>query len=380
MRKIRRQEQKIIVIFIGKMKNKKFINQIEPNYGEEEITAVNDYLRSGGWLTEFKKTREFEKMIAKFTGAKYCSVVSNGTVSLFVALNALEIGPGDEVIVPDITMAASPNAVILTGARPVFVDIEKESLCLDVAKTQKAITKKTKAVMHVSLNGRAGELGKLKKLCQKKKIYLVEDAAQSLGSYYQGKHLGRHGVIGSFSFSMPKIITTGQGGALITDDLGIYQKIKLIRDFGRRSGGEDFYQTVGWNFKFSDLQAVIGIEQIKKMPFRTQQKKKMFRLYQKLLSPIPQIKFVKMDLTETTPWFMDVLVPKREKLVAFLKENGIGSRPIYPALHAQPAYGVKGDFPIAVKVADEGLWLPSSLTLTENQIKYICQKIKEFYQ
>ena len=365
----------------------KLINQIEPVYGLEEIEAVNTYLKSGGWLTEFKKTREFEGMIADFTGAKYCSVVSNGTVSLFVALKALDIGPGDEVIVPDITMAASPNAVILTGAKAVFVDIEEDSLCLDVTKTEKAITKRTKAVMHVSLNGRAGELGKLKKLCRQKKIYLMEDAAQSFGSYYQGKHLGRHGIIGSFSFSMPKIITTGQGGALITDDPKLFQKIKLIRDFGRRSGGEDFYKTVGWNFKFSDLQAVIGIEQIKKISARIQQKKKIFRLYQRLLSPISQVKFVKTDLTETTPWFMDVLAPKREKLIAFLKESGIGSRPIYPALHVQPAYvplrgtsAGKSAYPVAVKVAREGLWLPSSLNLTEDQIKYICQKIKEFYE
>ena len=364
-----------------------FINQIEPVYGKEEIEAMNSYLKSGGWLTEFKKTREFEQMIADFTGAKYCSIVANGTVSLFVALRALGVGPGDEVIVPDITMAASPNAVILAGAKVVFVDIEEDSLCLDVAKTKKAITKRTKAVMHVSLNGRAGELGKLKKLCREKKIYLIEDSAQSLGSYYQGRHLGGHGVIGSFSFSMPKIITTGQGGALITDDPKLFQKIKLLRDFGRRSGGEDFYQTIGWNFKFSDLQAVIGIEQMKKISFRMRQKKKIFRLYQKLLSPISRAKFVKTDLTETTPWFIDVLVPKREKLIAFLRQNNIGSRPIYPALHAQPAYvplrgtsAGKPAYPVAVKVAREGLWLPSSLTLTENQIKYICKKIKEFYE
>lgn len=357
-----------------------FINQIEPVYGKEEIKAMNDYLKSGGWLTEFKKTREFEQMIADFTGAKYCSIVSNGTVSLFVALKALDVGPGDEVIVPDITQAASPNAVILTGAKVVFVDIEEDSLCLDVAKTEKAITERTKAVMHVSLNGRVGELEKLKKLCQQKKVYLLEDSAQSLGSYYQGKHLGKHGIIGSFSFSAPKIITTGQGGALITDDPGLFQKIKLLRDFGRRSGGEDFYQTVGWNFKFSDLQAVIGIEQMKKISARMQQKKKIFSLYQKLLAPVSQVKFIKMDLTETTPWFIDVLVPEREKLIAFLKENGIGSRPIYPALHAQPAYGVEGDFSAAVKVANEGLWLPSTPTLTESQIKYVCKKIKEFYE
>lgn len=360
--------------------NKKFINQVEPSYGREEIKAMNDYLKSGGWLTEFKKTREFEEMLRKFTGAKYCSVVANGTVSLFIALKALEVGPGDEVIIPDITMAASPNTVILTGAKPIFVDIDAESLCLDVEKAKKAITKRTKAIMHVSLNGRAGELSRLKQLCKKKKIHLIEDAAQSLGSFYKGKHLGRHGVIGSFSFSMPKIITTGQGGALITDNTKIFKKIKLLKDFGRRKGGTDFYETVGWNFKFSDLQAIIGIEQMKKLKARIVKKKKTFKLYQKLLSNVREVEFIKTNLKETSPWFYDILVSKREKLIAFLKEAGIGSRPIYPDLHNQPAYRVKGKFPVSTKAAKRGLWLPSAVTLTDNEVKYICKKIREFYE
>jgi len=356
-----------------------FINQIEPVYGEEEINAVTNYLKGGGWLTEFKKTREFEDMIAAFTGAKNCSVVANGTVSLFIALRALEIGRGEEVIVPDITMAATPNAVILAGAEPVFVDIEEKSLCLDVEKVAKAINKKTKAVIHVSLNGRTGDLLALKKLCEEKKIHLIEDAAQSLGSFYKGKHLGTYGIIGSFSFSMPKIITTGQGGALITDDENILKKIKFIRDFGREKGGIDVYEQVGWNFKFTDLLAVFGIEQMKKMQERMTKKKEIFRLYRNLLSDIKEITFIPTNLEENSPWFIDIFVQNRDKLSEFLKQNQIGSRPIYPALHSQKAYGKKGEYPVAEKMAVTGLWLPSSLTLTQDQIIYICQKIKEFY-
>ncbi len=364
-----------------------FINQMEPVYGKEEIKAVNDYLRSGGWLMEYKKTREFERMIADFTGTKYCSVVSNGTVSLFIALKALGIGKGDEVIVPDITMAATPDAVILAGATPVFVDIEENSLCLDIKKVEKAISKKTKAVMHVSLNGRAGELLKLKKLCQKKKIYLIEDAAQSLGSFYKRKHLGTYGVIGSFSFAIHKIITTGQGGALITNNKKFYEQIRKLKDFGRLKGGVDIYEQVGWNFKFTDLQAVIGIEQVKKMRQRIIKKKKIFRLYQKLLFGAKAIKFIKTDLSQTTPMFVDIFVPRREKLAAYLKKNQIGSRPIYPALHSQPAfikynnkYNNKRNYSVAEKIAASGLWLPSSISLTDGEIKYICDRIKRFYK
>jgi len=356
-----------------------FINQAEPVYGKEEINAVNDYLKSGGWLMEFKKTREFEQMICSFTGAKHCSVVSNGTVSLFIALKALGIGNGDEVIVPDITMAATPNAVILAGAKPIFVDIEKESLCLDVAKVRRSFNKKTKAVLHVSLNGRAGELLELKKLCGKRKIHLIEDAAQSLGSFYRGKHLGTAGAIGSFSFAIHKIITTGQGGALITNDSKLYEGIRCLKDFGRLQGGGDHYEQVGWNFKFNDVLAVIGIEQMKKLKTRIAKKKKMFRVYQDLLSNVKMVKFVKTDLKQVTPMFVDIFVPQREELMGFLKENQIATRPIYPALHSQPAYNKKGSYPVSEKIAATGLWLPSSVSLTDKQIKYICNTIKKFY-
>lgn len=357
----------------------KFIPQVKPIFGKEEIKAVSDYLKSGNWLVEYKWTRDLADMIAKFTGARYCSMVSNGTVSLFAALRALGVGPGDEVVVPDITMAATPNAVVLAGAKVVFVDVEPETLCLDVEKTKKALSKKTKAVMHVSLNGRAGKLGELKKLCQKKKIHLIEDAAQSLGSFYGGKHLGRHGIVGSFSFSMAKIITSGQGGALITDNLKIFKKIMKIRDFGRRKKGEDFYQEMGWNFKYTDFQAVFGIAQMKKLKSRMKAKKKLFRLYRELLSSFPEVKFLETDLNQISPWVVDVLVPQREKLAAFLGKNGIGSHAGYPALHSQPAYNMKGRYPVAKMAAEKVLWLPSYVTLTEKQIKYICEKIKLFY-
>ena len=224
-------------------KSVRFINQIEPWYGKEEKKAILDYLNSGGWLMEFKKTEEFEKIICDYTGAKYCSVLPNGTVSLVLALMALGIKAGDEVIVPDFTMIATPNAVMMVGAKPVLVDVD-ESWCLNPDLVEKAITPKTKAVFHVSINGRAGRLDELKKLCRRHKIYLIEDAAQSLGSFYQGRHLGRHGVIGSFSFSVPKIITTGQGGALITDSKKIYETIEKLKDFGRVKAGVDWHDQI----------------------------------------------------------------------------------------------------------------------------------------
>ena len=164
----------------------KRINQMEPWLGEEEKRAVTEYLDSGGWLTEFRKTREFEKLIADFTGSGYASVVNNGTISLVIALMALGIGDGDEVIVPDFTMIASANAVALVGAKPVLIDIDPSNLCLDLERAEAAITPRTKAVIYVSLNGRCHDMNKVTALAGKYHLHLLEDAAQSLGSRYQG--------------------------------------------------------------------------------------------------------------------------------------------------------------------------------------------------
>jgi len=357
-----------------------FINQMEPTYGEEEKKEVMDYLNSGGWIMEFKKTKEFEKLICEYTGAKYCSVVPNGTISLFIALAALGVGRGDEVFVPNFTMIASPNAVRLCGAEPVLFDIEKTSLCLDIEEVKKKITSKTKVIMHVSINGRAGDLDKLDDLCREKNIFLIEDAAQAFGSFYKGKHLGNYGVVGSFSFSSPKIITTGQGGALITNDEEVYKKICKIKDFGRVSGGVDIHDDWGWNFKFTDLQAAFGVAQIKKMPERTKRKKEIYGLYKELLSPVSAVNFIDTNLDEVSPWFIDILVDDPIKLRDFLKGEGIGSRVFYPPISDQVIYKTNENFPNTKDIAYRGLWLPSSVKLIDDQVKFVCKKIIKFYR
>ena len=169
---------------------RKFINQLEPMIGVVERRAASEYLRSGGWLTEFKETARFEQMVAEFLHSKYVSVVSNGTMSLFLSLTALGIGPGDEVIIPDFTMIASANVALMAGATPVFVDIDPYSLCLDLNKVESRLTKRTKALMVVLFNGRAPDMQKVVDFCALHKLYLVEDAAQAFGSQWGGKNEG----------------------------------------------------------------------------------------------------------------------------------------------------------------------------------------------
>lgn len=289
-----------------------FIMQMQPWFAEEEKKAICEYMDENGFITEFKRTEKFEQMIAEYTGAKHCVVVNNGTISLTLAAMAVSVQAGDEVIVPNYTMIATPNSVKMFGANPVFVDVEPETLCLDIEKVKKAITPKTKAIMLVSANGRYPRSGikAFENLCKEKNIILIEDSAQSLGSFYpDGRHIG---TAGSFSFSAPKIISTGQGGALITNDDEVAKKLRRLKDFGRSGGGNDIHDTIGYNFKFTELQACIGIEQMKKLQSRVERKKEIFKLYTELLKNVKEVKFFEQDLSCTTPWFYDSVVENRE--------------------------------------------------------------------
>jgi len=359
-----------------------FIMQMRPWFGEEEKRAVCEYMDEDGFITEFKRTELFENRIAEYTGAEHCIVVNNGTISLTLAALACDIKAGDEVIVPNYTMIATPNSIKMFGAKPVFVDVEPDTLCIDINKVEDIISPKTRAIMLVSANGRypRSRIEAFESLCLEKDLVLIEDAAQSLGSFFpDGRHIGSAGLVGSFSFSSPKIISTGQGGALITNDSKLAQKIRKLKDFGRSGGGNDIHDSIGYNFKFTELQACIGIEQLKKMPFRVHRKKEILKLYRKLLEGVEQVSFFDQDLENTTPWFIDALVEQREDLINFLKDNGIGTRVMYPPINKQVAYKESGEYPVSDLVGERGLWFPSASQLTDDEISKICSKIKQFY-
>ena len=354
----------------------KVIEQMAPSLGEEEKQAVSDYLASGGWLTEFEKTTEFERRIAEFTGAKHAIVVSSGTAALFCMVSACGLGPGDEVLIPDLTMVATANAVQLAGARPVFVDIDPETLCIDLQAAERAITPHTRAMILVSLNGRSPDMDAAGDLCDRRRLIFLEDAAQSLGSRYRGRHLGTCGTAGILSFSPLKIITTGQGGAVLTDDDEIAQRVRRFKDFGREKGGIDVHTSMGYNFKFTDVQAVIGIEQIRKLSVRLARKKEIFRRYREELEAV--VEFLPTDLNEVAPWFIDVYLDDRDQLATALRDCGIKTRAVYPPVHAQPAYAMPGSFPASESASTRGLWLPSSVTLADDEIHQISSQVRSF--
>jgi perosamine synthetase len=365
------------------MKIDKFIPQMEPWFDKEEREALNEYMKHGGWITEFKQTEAFETVIAKYTGAKHCIAVNNGTISLTLAALACGIKAGDEVIVPNYTMIATPNSIKMFGAVPVFVDIEEESLCINIELVKGAITNKTKAIIFVNANGRYPKVGidAFYKLCSEYGLMLIEDSAQALGSFYpDGRHMGTVGAVGSFSFSAPKVISTGQGGALITNDDDISNNIRRLKDFGRSGGGNDIHDTIGYNFKFTDIQAVIGIVQMKKLQWRVDRKKDVLKQYKINLKNIKQVKFFDQDLKCTTPWFIDVIVENRSGLMNYLNTRGIGTRVMYPPINKQKAYNIPGEHPISNMVGKKGLWLPSSSQLSDKEIKIVCRHIRNYFQ
>lgn len=360
-----------------------FIHQVEPYITENEKRAVADYLDSGGWITEFRQTQKFEEMIAEFVGTRYATVVTSGTAALYLSLLAAGIGPGDKVLVPNYTMIATPNVVVWAGAEPVLVDVEPDTLCMDIDKAP--VDAATKALMYVPINGRSGNMQKVVDFCSRNNLLLIEDACQALGSTYKGKYLGTFGDLSTYSFTPHKIITTGQGGVVVTNDEKLHNKIKKLKDFHRTSPGKDQHDGIGFNFKFTDLQAVLGLEQMKAINSRIALKKEIFSRYGSKLAAVEEVTFLSIDLQDMTPWFVDPIVPSmqiRDKLMDYLKKQGIGSRPYYPPVNHQEMYSSKqpkGSLPVSEGIVGRGLWLPSSMSLKNEEIDYVCDTVQSFF-
>lgn len=351
------------------------IPQIEPSFDNGEADAVSEYIKSGGWLTEHHKTKELQEKLLDFIGTKFCWMVPNGTTALILACMALGIKKDDEVIVPALTMIATANAPKLLGAKLKYVDVDRTG-CLGIDKTLEAVTEKTKAVIYVSLNGRCNDLYKLKFALMQKGVHLIEDACQALGSYCRGEHLGTIGDIGCFSLSPHKIISTGQGGFVITDNSYLAIKLKKLKDFGREVGGIDFHEDFGINAKFTDLQAVVGLCQLAVIRNRIERKREIYKSYRDKLEGV--VDFIETDLEQTTPWFVDIYTDKRDDLASYLLTKGIATREMYPPVYTQPSCKENIFLLNTYDLAVKGLWLPSSVTLQEKEIEYICRIIKKF--
>jgi len=361
------------------------IPQYEPLFTNERAN-IGDYLLTNSWLTEHIKTKEFEQGISNFLGVKHTIIVNNGTISLCLALLANGVKPGDRVLVPSLTMIATANAVRFIGAIPIFVDVEPETLCMDITQIPDYIKLwSPKAIIYVTFNGRQGNnkcIVSLNVLCSAKGIAVIEDNAQSFGSKNElGQTIGNSINLSSFSFSVPKIITTGQGGCLTTNNDELAQQIRYLKDFGRSGGGNDVHEHFGINCKFTDLQAVIGLTQMETINERINAKKNLALTYYNELKDIKQIKFIKTNLEYTVPWFVEIFVEDRDKLVEYLLTKDIQTRKMYSPIYTQKCYQPNVErHPVAEEYSRKGLWLPSSMILQKQEIIYICEMIRNYYE
>lgn len=355
----------------------------QPEFGKKEISLISTVLNDA-FPNEGKLTIQFEKEIATLLGVKHVIAVTSATAAMFLSLKALGIGHGDEVIVPDLTFLATANAVEMTGAKAILVDINHQTLTINPQKIEKAITKKTKAVIPVHVSGRGADMKTIARIAKINKIHIIEDAAEAFMSKHNGSFLGTLGKTGCFSLSPAKTISTGQGGFITTNDEMLSVQLKMLKDQGRPvrgTGGDDKHPGLGFNFKFTDLQAAVGLGQLSYLKKRISRMQRNRELYQEFLSSVQQIQLLPFDISAgELPQWTDALVENRDLLALYLKKNGIDSRKFWFPIHTQ-AYYKQGEqnFPISSSVSKNALWLPSAFTLTDADVKYVCKIIQRFY-
>lgn len=354
----------------------------EPQIGNKEKKFIDKVLLSN-FPNEGEFTFLFEKKIAKLLNSNFAITATSGTAALFLALKGLGIGKGDEVIVPDLCFVAAANAVELTGAKVVLVDISPSNLGIDLSSLKKLLTKRTKAIVPVHISGYGAEIVSILKIAKTHNIFVVEDAAEAFLSKRKGKFLGTFGDAGCFSFSPAKTITTGQGGVIVTNNSRLQKRIKELKDQGRAergTGGDDLHNSIGYNFKFTNLQAALGLGQLTYLKSRLKRLAKNHRLYVSNLKSINGIKVFKFDLEAgELPQWTTIRTERRNELDQYLGENNVECRRFWFPIHTQKPYEQNDKiFPSSTLVSRQLLWLPSAFTMADSDIEYVCKLIRKF--
>jgi perosamine synthetase len=357
----------------------------EPEIGEVELKNVVEAVKSGWVSSKGKFIEEFENSFAKYVGVKYGVATSNGTAALHLALAALGVRPHDEVIVPDLTFAATINAVLYVGAKPVIVDIDPTYWCLGPSKLRKAITSRTKAIIPVHLYGHPCDMDAILEVAERQGLYVIEDAAEAHGAEYKGRRVGCFSHIACFSFYGNKIITTGEGGMCLTNDEGVMEKMRILRDHGMNPDKKYWHNIVGFNYRMTNLQAALGVAQLSKIEKFIEKKRRIARLYAEELSSIEGVTLhPEMPWAKCVYWLYSILLNEkvgvtRDQLMEKLAMEGIETRNLFYPLHEMPLYQRYANlsYHASSAVSRRGLSLPSSVKLNEEDIIYITRKIKE---
>lgn len=365
-------------------KPEKTILTAGPSISQKEITYVLDAVKNG-WNTHWSDyIHRFEKEFAKYIGVKYAIATCGGTGALQIALAVFDIGPGDEVILPDITYWACSDVIMLLGAKPVFADILKDTWCIDPKSLEKKITKRTKAIMPVYLYGNPPEMDEIRNIAKKHNLYIVEDACPAVGSLYKGKKPGSMGDFGAFSFQGAKIMVTGFGGMLVTNDEKKYKKAMWINSHGE-DPNKRFWQTrVGYTSEMSNVQAALGLAQLERIDTFVKKKRKIFDWYHERLADIKGISLnTEHPKTLSNRWMSSIILDQdfglsRDQVREELKKRLVDTRSFFYPISMFPLYkSMAKENPVAYHVALNGINLPSGLMLSEEEVDYVSRMVRE---
>ena len=356
----------------------------EPKLSGKELEYVSDCIKTNWISSKGKYINQFEESFSKYCGTKHGIAASNGTTALHLALASMGIKAGDEVIIPTFTMIATVNSVTYTGAKPVLVDSELETWNMDPAKIEKKITPKTKAIMVMHTYGHPCAMDEINEIAEKHDLYVIEDAAEAHGAEYKSKRAGSLGDAGCFSFYANKIITTGEGGMVVTNDDKIAEMARMLRDQAFEPK-RFIHRYVGFNYRMTNLQAAIGVAQMGIIDESVNTRRKNAILYNSLLKDVKGITLPpEASWAKNVYWMYTVLIEdsfgmSRDDLMVYLKEKGIDTRSAFYPVHSQPVYAeqYKGEkYPVADDLGRKGINLPSGNTLTEDQIRQVAETIK----
>lgn len=359
----------------------RFFPVAEPALIGNEKAYVMDCLDSTWISSNGKYIACFEEAFASYCQAKHGLSCSNGTVALHLALLGLGVGPGDEVIVPTLTYVATANAVTYCGAQPVFVDAESQSWNIDPASIEEKITPRTRGIIVVHLYGLPVDMEPIWALTRKYGIFLIEDAAQAHGAEYGGQRVGSLGDVATFSFYGNKIITTGEGGMVVTNDDGLASRVRQLKGQGMDPDNRYWFPMVGYNYRMTNVAAAIGLAQFEKIEWHLARKREVAGHYARLLARIPGVQFQSAPpQSKSVSWLVSIMLGaeislSRDQVMNALADAGIETRPFFYPMHSLPMYrSLAGDsqFPVADHLSEHGFNLPSSAVLTPQDIETIC--------
>jgi len=355
----------------------------EPDLRGNELKYVTDCVTTE-WVSSLGKyVGAFEERMAAICERRYAISTSNGTTALHLALVVLGIGPGDEVIVPSLTFVATANAVSYTGATPVFVDSEPGYWQMDPMQLEGLITERTKAIMPVDLYGHPADMSAILAVAQAHGLHVIEDAAEAHGAMYRGQPCGSMGDMSCFSFYGNKVITTGEGGMILTDNAEWYERARMLRDHAMSPTERYYHPEIGFNYRLTNIQAALGLAQLERLDEFVAIKRRNAALYAEGLQGVPGVTLApEAEWAKNCYWMYSILVEEpyplsRNELMAQLRARGVDSRPFFRAIHTMPCHPRDIQLPVAERLAATGINLPSSVKLTEEQIAYICQQIRE---